>query len=747
MIGCHINLYFFYFLNNKIAKMPRSKKRVTDDEKKRRRSSKRVSITTNFLDGRRQLRSIKKRNLVGKKSNKKVTRSRKNNNSQMHDGSSSNNIDESYRIMRMIDLYDDDYYNNLPTTSTSSISSRPSSFTPPPSEPYMDNILKNELQQLESKLRSDISLEDINDTLKNLRKLKYDIEEVDEKFNKSLYIDYIDLHIDKLMSRRTRLTPVTNDQAKRILEDSKDLSETNPEIVKNLLKAVVASPDVNKSLIQKANEVLLNPLLKVEEVPIVVVAGTVEETKTNIEDELKKQEKRELEIKELQKGIEAENNLQKGIEAENNLKKGIELPLKVEKDELTAVKVEKGIKLPAADLTDAEWLLIENHIKELSIDNTQAELKKNLNTLKAMATEINSHNYSKNDFYMGCFYKGIGKIYIAMSDRMLKFLNKYNTKDRTKNNLFKFIMDGIKEITKQNKGDISLLSPAIFNELDISLLSPAIFNELQVNLEKLVSAWEYWTKINKIKGSPKLRRLVDKAKAKENERNAKFKNKGCTNFDKYVNLDLGINVIGTSQPYYDDDKFKECFELLREENVTLYITFNDNEEYVKTLTEKEKKNFNLICPDGEKCKFISIPVQDYTAPTRDNLKEFWRVLDDFHAKRKEPNNIRAKENVLMHCTAGHGRTGFMIISYIWYKRIKENKNYLEGVNEIEEILLSEDDDNIKYKSIKETESMTFLQYEIKKYSEYSFKEVFDEAHKYKLFLNRIRVFIEAIREE
>lgn len=99
----------------------------------------------------------------------------------------------------------------------------------------------------------------------------------------------------------------------------------------------------------------------------------------------------------------------------------------------------------------------------------------------------------------------------------------------------------------------------------------------------------------------------------------------------------------------------------------MYITFNELD--YTTETKYEKDVFEQSCIEAE-CKFVSLPIEDYTTASPQQLLQFWQLLDDFHQHKKN-----AKDNVLMHCTAGHGRTGFMISSYIWYKKIKQDKSF------------------------------------------------------------------------
>ena len=248
----------------------------------------------------------------------------------------------------------------------------------------------------------------------------------------------------------------------------------------------------------------------------------------------------------------------------------------------------------------------------------------------------------------------------------------------------------------------------------------------------------------------KIKKIAMKAKGKKNERDEKFIKKNCNIVNKYVNIDLDINIIGTSQPYYNSENiFDTCADLLVKENIKLYITFNQYNEAL--FTEKEKTSFEKACTDIG-CKFESLPVPDWTAPSSNQLLHLWRILDEFYKTKKEIGNF--KYNVLMHCTAGFGRTGFMIMSYIWYKKIlmdptfspyykDENLGY--SIKEYIEMYNSSTTEHEKtniHTTIKTTKILIFLRSELEKYNHHSAEEVFNGSGK--LFFNRLSNFCEAI---
>jgi hypothetical protein len=69
------------------------------------------------------------------------------------------------------------------------------------------------------------------------------------------------------------------------------------------------------------------------------------------------------------------------------------------------------------------------------------------------------------------------------------------------------------------------------------------------------------------------------------------------------------------------------------------------------------------------CNYYSLKVDDYTAPTIATLKTLWNVLDNFHEEKRHSPRIKC----IMHCTAGLGRTGVMILSYIMYRKFKTDR--------------------------------------------------------------------------
>jgi len=195
--------------------------------------------------------------------------------------------------------------------------------------------------------------------------------------------------------------------------------------------------------------------------------------------------------------------------------------------------------------------------------------------------------------------------------------------------------------------------------------------------------------------------VVDEEVAKltdyEESRIEYFKNKQkIPNKKLYTNNELNIKIYIAGQPDIATEPLDLWFKILRLDNIKLYITFNDNiltfpiNEYTKQekqdiLNEKynsakdysehateEKKVFNKTCKNNTyrnyKCKFVSIEVLDYSSPTIEHLQRLWTELDLFY---KTNENTKYTKNVLMHCTSGGGRSGFMLCSYIWLKKLQK----------------------------------------------------------------------------
>jgi hypothetical protein len=227
---------------------------------------------------------------------------------------------------------------------------------------------------------------------------------------------------------------------------------------------------------------------------------------------------------------------------------------------------------------------------------------------------------------------------------------------------------------------------------------------------------------------------------------------------KYKNDDLSIDFIGLAQ--YKPGTLDGCIKNLIDNNVKLYITFNNQGNFVE-ITKKEEKLFNNYC-NMIGCKYYSLKVEDYTPPEIDILKNLWIILDDFHKEKIKKPHIQC----IMHCTAGLGRTGTMIFSYIVYRKfLTDKKKYSEELFKLAESIVDFDKKtgilNSKvntpymhmkhqnyYKQVLNYGIIKFAFDEIKKYSQHSFNEITGEMgesiKKMLLFENRIKNIILAI---
>ena len=98
---------------------------------------------------------------------------------------------------------------------------------------------------------------------------------------------------------------------------------------------------------------------------------------------------------------------------------------------------------------------------------------------------------------------------------------------------------------------------------------------------------------------------------------------------------LGVNIIGTTQINVEGNTPMICMNTIAALNIRTYITFNEQGKYIdKTRIEKD-----LLLQSCRDCRFISIPIVDYTAPTKDSLLRTWGELDFFHSHASCESNI------------------------------------------------------------------------------------------------------------
>ena len=249
-------------------------------------------------------------------------------------------------------------------------------------------------------------------------------------------------------------------------------------------------------------------------------------------------------------------------------------------------------------------------------------------------------------------------------------------------------------------------------------------------------------------------------------------------FERYFNEYYNIDIIGMQQPEnLDIDSISQCLKIFSEnDDVYKIISFNGfknndsgKERVASTILEEMYINENYS--KGGVKKFINIPVEDYKPPTTQNLLDLWKILDEFHILKID----NPKLNIVMHCTCGFGRTGTMIMSYLMYKMYKDTPPLTENFESLDSIIdilnLNSNYENIYYDNLmqKSLDSIqilniisnyenfyyddltqkNYIQYirtELKKYSRYSFYEVFfDRSGSKKLLIDRLIIIIQTIK--
>ena len=145
----------------------------------------------------------------------------------------------------------------------------------------------------------------------------------------------------------------------------------------------------------------------------------------------------------------------------------------------------------------------------------------------------------------------------------------------------------------------------------------------------------------------------------------------CPTVREYRNDQLGIRVFGSSQNYSEDiDSYETCAKIYVDLRVKLYITFNLLNHGLKTVWEKMA--FDKFC-NADGCKFISIPIDDYSPIDPLIFVHLWEILDEFNEYRKISGN--ENDEVLLHCSGGTGRTPFMIMSYVLLKKLENDEQH------------------------------------------------------------------------
>jgi protein tyrosine/serine phosphatase len=152
---------------------------------------------------------------------------------------------------------------------------------------------------------------------------------------------------------------------------------------------------------------------------------------------------------------------------------------------------------------------------------------------------------------------------------------------------------------------------------------------------------------------------VDKIKA-----NLRLKNVcGIINFTDSKN-ELNINIKGmkcidSKQPDIDENGKSITVRVLNEKKIE---TLNATKYGIHINLKPETANAEQYIVK-EDVTYFSIPIEDYTCPTEEQFIEFFNIIN----RNKESPKI-------MHCGAGLGRTGIMLLSYVWLDMYKNNKD-------------------------------------------------------------------------
>ena len=132
---------------------------------------------------------------------------------------------------------------------------------------------------------------------------------------------------------------------------------------------------------------------------------------------------------------------------------------------------------------------------------------------------------------------------------------------------------------------------------------------------------------------------------------------------KYVNKILNISIYASGRPHNPES----CVPIFVKYNVKYYITFDEQGNY-KDIAKREKIEFEKGCKpinNIDYCQFYSLPILDFKSPSIYNLVKFLIIIDKYHIERQLNKDI----SILIHCSMGFGRSGFMLLSYIWLKII------------------------------------------------------------------------------
>jgi hypothetical protein len=137
---------------------------------------------------------------------------------------------------------------------------------------------------------------------------------------------------------------------------------------------------------------------------------------------------------------------------------------------------------------------------------------------------------------------------------------------------------------------------------------------------------------------------------------------------RYSNFKFGIYITGLKIPRENLYEYITCHKKYANKNTYITLHQADSEEKALQKIKQEadmSNNNNNNNNNNNTFKFYLIYIEDYTAPTECQLKTLWDILQP-----KDNTN-----SIIIHCTAGYGRTGTMLMSYIWLKKAFNNDKY------------------------------------------------------------------------
>ena len=249
-------------------------------------------------------------------------------------------------------------------------------------------------------------------------------------------------------------------------------------------------------------------------------------------------------------------------------------------------------------------------------------------------------NHKNKDRFMSWFNKTLLK-----KQELLTFIKRFQTKNFEQES-------SDNENIQRLIGDINSLTPIekkdkIYQYINLLTIHDADdVNELISNINVF---------INDINESNIAKSMGNIWKKKANKNNYTDEYYQCKPLRKYINIDLGIYIYNIQQPSYKNESdWHKCTDQLVNEKIKLYITLNPSRQ-----VEKERKYYKEKCLE---CHFVEIPVVDGEEFTSEQFIQLWNKLDEYKGQR-----------VLIHCSAGYGRTGIAILSYIWWTKYQNSK--------------------------------------------------------------------------